>query len=171
MSRKCNVLFLCRANSARSIMAEALLRQLAPGKFDAFSAGVEPAEDVHPLALAQLRPTIGDLGKLRPKSWDLYAAPDAPRMDIVIAMCPEVAEQHAPAFPGTPVFCQWSFPDPLAGEGAEAERKPIFEQVFRQILRRVSVFIALPLDSMRRADQLVAVNAGDEPSASSVEEN
>lgn len=161
MSRKCNVLFLCRANAARSIMAEALLRQMAPGKFEAFSAGVEPAEDVHVMTLDQLRPTIGDLGKLRPSSWDVYATPEAPHMDIVVSMCPEVSEAHAPAFPGTPIFCQWNFPDPLAVEGTDAELKQMFERVFRQILRRVSVFVALPLDSMRRADQQAALNAVD----------
>lgn len=167
MSRKCNVLFLCRANAARSIMAEALLRQLAPGRFEAFSAGVEQEEDVHAMALAQLRSTIDDLGKLRPKSWHLYATPEAPQMDIIIAMCPEVAEEHAPRFPGAPVFCQWNFPDPLAVEGTEAERKQMFERVFRQILRRVSVFVALPLDSMRHSDRRVAVNAVGAPASPS----
>lgn len=159
MSRKCNVLFLCRANAARSAMAEALLRQLAPARFEAFSAGVEPAQDIHAMTLAQLRPTITELGELKPKSWHLYATPDSPRMDIVIAMCPEADEAHAPAFPGAPVFCYWDFPDPLAVRGTDAERKQMFERVFRQILRRVSAFVALPLASMRQVDQLAAVNA------------
>jgi arsenate reductase (thioredoxin) len=167
MGKKCNVLFLCRANAARSIMAEALLRQLAPAKFDVFSAGLEPAEDVHALTLAQLRPTVGDLGKLRPKSWQLYATPAAPRMDIIIAMCPEVAKELASTFPGAPIFCQWNFPDPVAVDGNETERNQVFERVFRQILRRVSVFVALPLDSMRRTEQQAAVNSVDVPVPSS----
>jgi arsenate reductase (thioredoxin) len=163
MNRKCKVLFLCRANAARSIMAEALLRQLAPEKFEAFSAGAEPSTDVHPMTLAQLRPTIPDLGKLRPKSWQSFTTPDAPQMDIVIAMCDEVDEQHAPEFAGKPIFCRWDFPDPLAPFESELEQKQAFERVFRQILRRVSVFVALPLESMRHDDQLAAVNAAGEP--------
>jgi arsenate reductase (thioredoxin) len=159
VNRKCKVLFLCRANAARSIMAEALLRQLAPEKFEAFSAGAEPALDVHALTLAQLRPTIPDLGKLRPKSWQSFTTADAPPMDIVIAMCDEVDEQHAPEFAGKPLFCRWDFPDPLAQFESELEQKQAFERVFRQILRRISVFVALPLEFMRHEDQLAAVNA------------
>lgn len=159
MSDKCRVLFLCRANAARSIMAEALLRQLGQGKFEAFSAGIEPAEDVHPLTLAQLRPTIGNLGTLRPTSWHTFATPDAMPMDLVIALCDEAAEQHAPAFPGNPVFCEWDFPDPLAEGMNDEERRLLFDRVFRQMLRRISVFVALPLRSMRAGEQLHAVNA------------
>lgn len=162
MNQKYNVLFLCRANSARSIMAEALLRELGGERFNAFSAGIEPAADVHPMTLEQLRPTIASLGKLRPKSWDQFAGSSAPEMDVVIAMCDEAGESYAPVFPGTPTFCQWSFADPLAVEGTDAERKRVFEQVFRQILRRVSLFVALPLHSMRPLEQRAAVNAMDE---------
>ncbi|MFP3249139.1 MAG: hypothetical protein RXR20_32045 [Paraburkholderia sp.] len=90
-------------------MAEALLRELGAERFEAFSAGIEPADDVHPLTLAQLRPTMGDLGKVRPKSWSVYTKADAPVMDVVIAMCEEAGEAHAPAFPGKPIFCQWNF--------------------------------------------------------------
>ena len=168
MSRKCNVLFLCRANSARSIMAEALLRELGAERFEAFSAGIEPAEDVHRLTLAQLRPTISELGKVRPKSWNVYAAPDSPIMDVVIAMCEEASEPHAPTFPGKPIFCQWNFADPLAESGSDAEQKRVFEQVFRQILRRISVFVALPLHSMKAAEQRIAVNSMDEHAAPSI---
>jgi len=168
MSRKCNVLFLCRANSARSIMAEALLRELGAGRFEAFSAGIEPAVDVHPLTLAQLRPTMGELGKLRPKSWNDYATPGAPVMDVVIALCEEASESHAPAFLGKPIFCQWNFADPLQVTGNDAEQKRVFEQVFRQILRRISVFVALPLQSMKAAEQRLAVNAMDEHAPPSV---
>lgn len=162
MNRKCNVLFLCRANSARSIMAEALLRELGAERFEAFSAGIEPADDVHPLTLAQLRPTMGDLGKVRPKNWDVYTKADAPVMDVVIAMCEEAGESHAPAFPGKPIFCQWNFADPLEANADDGGQKRAFEQVFRQILRRISVFVALPLHSMKAAEQRLAVNAMDE---------
>jgi arsenate reductase len=159
MNNKFRVLFLCRANSARSIMAEALLRQLGSDKFEAFSAGAEPADDVHPLTLDQLRPTIADLGKLRAKSWIMYASLDAPRMDLVIAMSDEVGEAHAPAFPGKPVFCQWTFADPLAATGSDKEQKRLFEQVFRQILRRLSIFVALPIHTMAATERREAINA------------
>lgn len=162
MVRKYNVLFLCRANSARSIMAEALLRELGGERFHAFSAGIEPAADVHPMTLEQLRPTIASPGKLRPKSWDQFVGPSAPEMDVVIAMCDEVGESYAPAFSGAPTFCEWSFADPLAVDGTDRERKRAFEQVFRQILRRISLFVALPLHSMRPLEQRAAVNAMDE---------
>ncbi|MFL9866943.1 arsenate reductase ArsC [Paraburkholderia fungorum] len=162
MNQKHNVLFLCRANSARSIMAEALLRELGSDRFNAFSAGIEPAADVHPLTLEQLRPTISEVGKLRPKSWQQFAGSSAPEMDLVIAMCDEAGESNAPRFSGNPTFCQWSFADPLAETGTEAEQKRVFETVFRQILRRVSLFVALPLHSMKSPERRAAVNAMDD---------
>jgi arsenate reductase (thioredoxin) len=168
MSRKCNVLFLCRANSARSVMAEALLRELGGDRFEAFSAGIEPADDVHPLTLAQLRPTMGDLGRVRPKSWNVYTKADAPVMDVVIAMCEEAGEAHAPAFPGKPIFCEWNFADPLAAGSDDAEQRRLFELVFRQILRRISVFVALPLHSMKASEQRLAVNSMDEHAPPSI---
>lgn len=143
-------------------MAEALLRELGGERFNAFSAGIEPADDVHPLTLEQLRPSIASPGKLRPKSWDQFVGPDAPEMDVVIAMCDEVGESHAPLFAGAPTFCEWGFVDPLAADGTDAERKRVFEQVFRQILRRISLFVALPLHSMRPLEQRAAVNAMDD---------
>jgi arsenate reductase len=158
MSAKCKVLFLCRANSARSIMAESLLRQLAPGGFEAFSAGVEPAAHVHPLTIAQLSSTIADIDILQPKSWQRFAAEDAPHMDVIVAMCDEADEEHAPSFPGSPVFCRWTFEDPLAEFATEVLQKQAFERVFRQILQRISVFIALPLQSMNVDEQVLAVN-------------
>lgn len=168
MNQKYNVLFLCRANSARSIMAEALLRELGSDRFNAFSAGIEPAADVHPLTLEQLRPTISEVGKLRPKSWEQFAGSSAPEMDLVIAMCDEAGESYAPRFSGNPTFCQWSFADPLAETGTEAEQKRVFETVFRQILRRVSLFVALPLYSMKSPERRAAVNAIDDHAPPSV---
>lgn len=144
VTEKYKVLFLCKENSARSIMAEALLRELAGDRFAPFSAGADPAARVHPLALAQLRPGISELGRLNPKSWHEFTGQWAPRMDIVIALDSRVAKYHAPVFPGEPEFCEWSFPDPLADGMSEAERSRAFERVFWQILRRVSVFISLP---------------------------
>ena len=168
MSDKCKVLFLCRANSARSIMAESLLRQLAPNRFDAFSAGVEPAAQVHPLTIAQLSSTIADLEALQPKSWHRFAGEDAPHMDVIVALCDEADEAYAPNFPGSPVFCRWTFEDPLAEYVSEDAQKQMFERVFRQILRRISVFIALPLQSMNVNEQMLAVNGSFEAGPSGV---
>ncbi len=144
MTRKFRVLFLCRENSARSIIAEALLRELAGHRFEAFSAGAEPAARVHPLALAELRPGISDLDLLSPKSWLEFTSEWAPQMNLVIAMDGCVEEYHAPVFPGAPPFFRWNFADPL-GEGmTQAECARSFETVFWQILHRVTLFVELP---------------------------
>lgn len=165
MNKKCNVLFLCSANSARSIMAEALLRELSPDNFEAFSAGVEPAAAIHPLTLAQLRPTVSGLDALQPKHWHQFTQAGAPRMDIVVAMCAQAAALDPAAFPGNPVFCQWNFADPVEKKNSDAEQVKAFDTVFRQILRRVSVFVALPLHSMKANEQQHAVNQMVEPEA------
>ncbi|PRZ47129.1 protein tyrosine phosphatase [Paraburkholderia fungorum] len=144
VTRKYKVLFLCRENSARSIIAEALLRELAGHRFDVFSAGPEPAARVHPTAIAQLRPGISDLGVLSPKSWLEFTGEWAPRMDIVIAMDECVAGHHAPLFPGEPSLSRWIFADPLANGLSEPEQVRVFEKVFWQIVRQVSAFIESP---------------------------
>lgn len=144
VTRKYKVLFLCRENSARSIIAEALLRELAGHRFDVFSAGPEPAARVHPTAIAQLRPGISDLGVLSPKSWLEFTGEWAPRMDIVIAMDECVAGHHAPLFPGEPSLSSWIFADPLANGLPEPEQVRVFEKVFWQIVRQVSAFIESP---------------------------
>ena len=144
VTRKYKVLFLCRENSARSIIAEALLRELAGHRFDAFSAGPEPATRVHPGAIAQLRPGISDLGVLSPKNWLEFTGEWAPQMDLVVAMDECVAGAGAPRFPGEPPSCSWIFADPLADGMLEPERIRSFEKVFWQIVRQVSTFIDLP---------------------------
>lgn len=144
MTNKYKVLFLCRENSARSIIAEALLRELAGDRFEVFSAGSDPAARVHALALAQLRPGISELGLLAPKSWLEFTGEWAPRMDLIIALDERVAEYHAPVFPGDPVFTNWEFADPLAEGMTPAERSRSFEKVFWQIVRRVTLFMELP---------------------------
>ncbi|CAB3710342.1 arsenate reductase ArsC [Paraburkholderia rhynchosiae] len=144
MTKKYKVLFLCRENSARSIMAEALLRELAGHRFEAFSAGPEPALRVHPLAVAQLRPGVSDLGVLCPKSWLEFTGEWAPRMDLVVALDETVAANHAPVFPGNPALCSWDFADPLADGVADAERVRLFEKAFWQIVRQLSAFIDSP---------------------------
>ncbi|HEY2019680.1 low molecular weight phosphatase family protein [Paraburkholderia sp.] len=144
MTRKYKVLFLCRDNAIRSIMAEALLRELAGHRFDAFSAGPEPSARIHPLAAAQLQPGISDRAMLSPKSWLEFTGEWAPRMDVVIALDQSVGGRHAPVFPGGPLFLDWMIADPLAGNARDDEQARLFDKTFWQIVRQVSAFIELP---------------------------
>jgi protein-tyrosine-phosphatase len=145
VTNKYKVLFLCRDNSIRSIIAEALLRELAGHRFDAFSAGPEPAARIHPLAHAQLQPGISGRAVLSPKSWLEFTGEWAPRMDVVIALDESVDALHAPAFPGDPIFVDWTIADPLAGGAASAdELARLFDKTFWQTVRQVDAFIALP---------------------------
>ncbi|CAG4888542.1 Arsenate reductase [Paraburkholderia saeva] len=160
---KYRVLFLCRENSSRSIMAEALLRELAGDRFEAFSAGATPAARVHPLAIAQLRPGVSDLAVLSPKSWHEFTGDWAPRMDLVIALDDCVDGFHAPAFPGEPRSIRWHFADPLAEGMSEAAQSRAFEKVFWQIVRRVTVFMTSPLEA--RSTSGFATNVASVPGA------
>jgi arsenate reductase len=144
VTKKHKVLFLCRDNSALSIIAEALLRELAGHRFDAFSAGPEPAARIHPLAVAQLRPGISGREILSPKSWLEFTGEWAPRMDLVVALNESVDAHHAPAFPGAPSLLGWTVADPLADGVSDEERVRLFDKMFWQIVRQVSAFIALP---------------------------
>jgi protein-tyrosine-phosphatase len=144
VTRKYKVLFLCRDNSACGIIAEALLRELAGHRFEAFSAGPEPAARIHPLAVAQLRSGISVRDALSPKSWLEFTGEWAPRMDLVIALDESVDERHAPAFPGAPSLLTWSVADPLVDRVPEDERARLFEKMFWQLVRQVSALIALP---------------------------
>lgn len=145
-------------------MAEALLRELAGHRFDVFSAGPEPAMRVHSHALAQLRPGISELDVLCPKSWLEFTGEWAPRMDLVIAMDESVTGEHAPAFPGDPAVCNWTFADPLGPIASEADRVRLFEKVFWQIVRQVSAFIELPqyAKAPRPATQITAPSTCEE---------
>ena len=145
-----NVLFLCTGNSARSIMAEALLRASAAGRFAAFSAGSHPAGAVHPLALRALTRNGYPIGELRSKSWDEFSQPDAPVMDFVITVCDRAAEEQCPVWPGQPITAHWSFEDPAAARGDEQEQYKIFARVFQQISVRVQLFLSLPMDKLDR---------------------
>ncbi|MGF6916594.1 arsenate reductase ArsC [Paraburkholderia sp. 40] len=168
MSRIYKVLFLCRDNSIRSIIAEALLRELAGHRFEAFSAGPEPAARLHPLAVAQLRPGISGRAVLSPKSWLEFTGEWAPRMDIVIALDEFVGGLHAPVFPGAPAFVYWTITDPLAGgHGSADEQARLFDKTFWQIVRQVSALIELPQyaqpasNHANLVDAANAVNAGN----------
>lgn len=146
--RTYNVLFLCTANSARSIMAEAMLNAAGHGRFNTYSAGSHPTGEVHRLALEQLE-TIGyPLGKLRSKSWDEFAGPDAPQMDLVITVCDRAAGEVCPLWPGQPITAHWGFQDPAAVDGGDAEIRHAFAKVCREIKTRLDIFQSLPIDKL-----------------------
>jgi arsenate reductase len=152
-----NVLFLCTGNSARSILAEALLKHLGKGQFNAYSAGSLPKGAVHPLALDLLErlslPTTG----LRRKSWKEFARPGAPVMDFVVTVCDQAAGE---VWPGNPVTAHWGVPDPAAVEGTDDECKRAFRDAYHQLDARIRLFIALAIDNLdrmalkRRADEI-----------------
>jgi arsenate reductase len=143
-----NVLFLCTGNSARSIMAEALLRQIGGGRFQAFSAGSHPKGAVHPLALETLAQQHVPAEGLRSKSWDEFAAAGAPPMDIVITVCDRAAAETCPIWPGQPVTAHWGVPDPAAATGAEAVRA--FRDACLTLRRRIELLTALPVEKLSR---------------------
>jgi len=140
-----NVLFLCTGNSARSIMAEAILNRLGQGRFKAYSAGSHPTGRVHPYALELLQRLNHPVAGLRSKAWDEFAAPGAPKMDFVFTVCDNAAGEVCPVWPGHPMTAHWPFRDPAAVEGSEAERRQVFADVYGQIHNRVAIFVSLPM--------------------------
>lgn len=145
-----NVLFLCTGNSARSILAECLLNRLGQGKFRAYSAGSMPAGDVNPRALNLLRKTNFDVSGLRSKSWEEFAGPDAPKLDFVFTVCDNAANEVCPVWPGQPMTAHWGLPDPATVEGTEAEKAFAFDDCFRMLNQRISIFVNLPLASLSK---------------------
>lgn len=146
-----NMLFLCTGNSARSIMAEALVNHLGKGRFRGFSAGSHPTGRVNPLTLDTLKTARVPLpADLRSKSWDEFARDDAPVMDFVITVCDQAAGEICPMWPGQPMSAHWGFPDPAAAAGTDAERCAVFYEVFRQIRRRIELLLSLPMASLDR---------------------
>jgi len=145
-----NVLFLCTGNSARSIMAEAILNRSGAGKFRAYSAGSQPKGGVHPLALQLLAKFNYPTGELRSKSWDEFAAPGAPALDFVFTLCDSAASEACPVWPGQPMTAHWGLPDPAAATGSEAVRHTAFAETFRMLSHRIDIFAALPMDSLDR---------------------
>jgi protein-tyrosine-phosphatase len=148
--RAWNVLFLCTGNSARSILAEAILMRQGEGRFRAFSAGSHPKGEVHPFALDLLTQLNHDTEFARSKNWDEFAAPGAPVMDFVFTVCDSAAAEVCPVWPGQPMTAHWGVPDPAAAEGTEAERRFAFADAYRMLANRISIFISLPMASLDR---------------------
>ncbi len=145
-----NVLFLCTGNSARSIMAEAILRKDGGGRFGAFSAGSFPKGTVNPLALKVLASMDYPTDGLRSKSWDEFAAPGAPQMDFVFTVCDDAAGEVCPLWPGQPMTAHWGIEDPAAAEGTEIQKEAAFVAAFRYLKNRINAFAALPVASLGR---------------------
>jgi len=143
-----NVLFLCTGNSARSIMAEAILKNLGKGRFHAFSAGSHPAGRVNPLAIEQLhRASLASVG-LRSKNWDEFSTPNAPAPDFVFTVCDKAAGEVCPVWPGQPMTAHWGIEDPVAVAGSEEDKRQAFAKAFTQLNRRISIFLSLPFSKI-----------------------
>jgi len=145
-----NVLFLCTGNSARSILAEAILNKIGAGKFVAYSAGSQPKGTVHPQALALLQRLGYPTGGLRSKNWDEFAAHGAPHLDFVFTVCDNAANEVCPVWPGQPMTAHWGVPDPAAVEGSEAGIVAAFRDAFLALQRRIELFANLPVRSLDR---------------------
>lgn len=146
-----NVLFLCTGNSARSIIAEAVLAREGMGHFKAYSAGSQPAGKIHPYARDLLKKMNHDVSKLKSKSWDSFAKPQAPKMDFVFTVCDSAAAETCPVWPGQPTTAHWGVPDPAAVTSPEPEMRLAFADTYRMMSNRISIFVNLPLE---RLDQM-----------------
>ena len=149
-SRVYNLLFLCTGNSARSIMAEVLLRRWGGDKFRSFSAGSHPKGAVHPYALDLLRSLRMPIDELRSKSWGEFVQPGAPQMDFIITVCDQAAGEVCPIWPGQPMTAHWGVPDPAAVEGSEEAKRDAFRAALRQLDNRIKLFISLPFAALDR---------------------
>jgi arsenate reductase len=150
MDRPFNVLFLCTGNSARSIMAEAILDREGSGNFRAFSAGSQPKGEVHPYTLDLLRKLNFDVSNFRSKSWNEFSGAGAPTLDFVFTVCDNAAGEMCPFWPGQPMTAHWGVPDPAAATGDETQVRLAFADTFRMLSNRISVFVSLPLRSLDR---------------------
>lgn len=162
-----NVLFLCTGNSARSIMAEAILNRLGRARFRAYSAGSHPVGRVNPDALALLERHGHEVSELRSKDWSEFAHDAAPRLDLIITVCDQAAGEACPVWPGRPATAHWGLPDPAAVRGSEAEVRLAFAQTYRELRTRIEPLVALPVEQLdrltleRRVRELA--NAGRQP--------
>jgi len=150
MSEPMNVLFLCTGNSARSILAEALLNHLGGGRFRAFSAGSMPKGEVNPHALPLVRALGFRAEDFRSKPWDEFAVPGAPKLDFVITVCDNAAGEVCPVWPGQPITAHWGVPDPAAATGSEAEIAVAFREAAQRLRNRIELLVALPTAKLDR---------------------
>ena len=151
MTQPLNVLFLCTGNSARSILAEALLRRLGRGKFRAFSAGSFPKGQVNPYALRIVEQMGFDAEDFRSKSWDEFAKPGAPPLDFVFTVCDRAANEVCPIWPGQPMSAHWGIADPAAASGSETEIALAFAEATRQLRNRIGLFVELPMEKLEKS--------------------
>jgi arsenate reductase (thioredoxin) len=149
-ARPYNVLFLCTGNSARSIMAESILRSVADGRFEAFSAGSQPTGRVNPFALELLQRNRLPVEGLRSKSWDEFAKPGAPSLDFIFTVCDNAAGEVCPVWPGQPMTAHWGIPDPAAAEGDDEAKRKAFSEASRTLLQRIRAFASLPIGKLDR---------------------
>jgi protein-tyrosine-phosphatase len=147
-----NVLFLCTHNSARSILAEAILNHIGQGRFKAFSAGSSPRDNQqpNPLGLQVLQGAGISVEGLRSKSWDEFAVPDAPHMDLVITVCDNAAGEVCPYWPGQPATAHWGYADPSAGDGTEAQKLEAFRHTLHALKRRLELMVSLPPEKLEK---------------------
>src|SRR5215213_3526159 len=150
VDRPFNVLFLCTGNSARSIMAEAILNKIGQGKFRTFSAGSHPNGQVNPHTIQLLQSLDFDTAAFRSKSWNEFAKPGAPALDFVFTVCDNAAGESCPVWPGQPMTAHWGVPDPAEATGTPAEIALAFKDAYRMLHQRIGVFTALPIPSLDR---------------------
>jgi len=147
-----NLLFLCTANSARSILAERLVERIGNGRFRGFSAGSQPGGRVHPLVYWVLEKNHYPTDGLRSKSWEEFGQPDSPAMDFVFTVCDKAAAEVCPVWPGQPVSAHWGIPDPAAVEGLDFDKRAAFQRAFDELHHRISILVDLPFERLERLD-------------------
>lgn len=148
MPSRYNVLFLCTGNSARSIMAEAIMNKKGFPTFTAYSAGSHPKGEVHPAAIRQIELAKLPTSSLRSKDWDEFAKPGAPKLDFVFTVCDNAAKEVCPVWPGQPIIAHWGIPDPAAVDGRQEQIQRAFLEAFTVLDRRISLLLCLPLSSL-----------------------
>jgi arsenate reductase len=163
MDRPFNVLFLCTGNSARSLIAEALLNHLGRGRFRAYSAGSHPTGKVHPLSLELLRGFGLPVEGLRSKDWEEFASPDAPPMDLIFTVCDNAAGEACPVWPGKPITAHWGVADPAAVQGSEERKRAAFRDAASALRRRIELLVALPMDKLDRSTSHAKLKEIGEP--------
>lgn len=172
VDRPANVLILCTGNSARSILAEAILNREGAGRFKAYSAGSQPKGEPNPHALSLLRDLGYDTEGFRSKSWDEFAGPDAPTMDVIITVCDSAAGEACPYWPGHPLVAHWGIPDPASVEGSDAEKRAAFLEAYGRLASRIKAFVGLDLERLDLAtlkQRLAEIGAMDGATAMALE--